>query len=313
MSSVLSPRQGGNDEVRWQSPWPWALAGFAVMYGPVYWWAATGIWQSDEQAHGALVLAVIAWLFWRLRGALSALPDRPAPAWGWPIFAFGLLVYLTGRIFAISILEFASQPFVVTGALLLVKGPAALRLAWFPIFYFVFMIPLPGALVDSLTGPLKQWISAIVVESLYRVGYPIARNGVVLTVGQYQMLVADACSGLHSMYSLSALGTLFMYIMPRRSLLQSVIMLASILPIAFVANVVRVIVLVLVTYHLGDEAGQGFLHGTAGFLLMLVALACFFALDALLARALNGRGRQAEDRPAAARDKADGEAAAPRE
>jgi exosortase B len=313
VSSVLSPLPGRADVVRWRSPWAWALAGFAVMYGPVYWWAATGIWQSEEQAHGALVLAVVAWLFWRLRGSLSALPDAPAPAWGWPLFVAGLLVYLTGRIFTISILEFASQPLVVAGALLLIKGPAALRVAWFPLFYFIFMIPLPGVLVDSITGPLKQWISVIVVELLYRLGYPIARTGVVLTVGQYQMLVADACSGLHSMYSLSALGTLFMYIMPRRSLMQSVVMLASILPIAFAANVVRVIVLVLVTYHLGDEAGQGFLHGTAGFLLMLVALACFFALDALLARALNGRGQHAEDRPAASRDKADGRAAARRE
>ena len=113
------------------------------------------------------------------------------------------------------------------------------------------------------------------------------------------MLVADACSGLHSMYSLSALGTLFMYIMARRSKLHNAIMLASILPIAFVANIVRVIALVLITYHFGDEAGQGFLHGAAGIVLMLVALVCFFALDALLARVLPTRepGRAAPRRP----------------
>jgi exosortase len=151
------------------------------------------------------------------------------------------------------------------------------------------MIPLPGFLVDAITGPLKQWISAIVVELLYRVGYPISRNGVVLTIGQYQMLVADACSGLHSMYSLSALGTLFMYIMARASPMHNALMLASILPIAFIANIVRVVVLVLITYHFGDEPGQGFLHGAAGMVLMLVALAGFFALDALLARLLGVR------------------------
>jgi exosortase len=143
--------------------------------------------------------------------------------------------------------------------------------------------------VDSITGPLKHWISVIVVELLYNVGYPISRNGVVLTIGQYQMLVADACSGLHSMYSLSALGTLFMYIMRRPSRSHNIIMLVSILPIAFLANMVRVIALVLITYHLGDEAGQGFLHGAAGMVLMLVALAFFFLLDALLARLLRTR------------------------
>src|SRR5205085_2652869 len=105
-------------------------------------------------------------------------------------------------------LEFGSQPIVVAGVLLLLKGPAATRIAWFAIFYFIFMIPLPGIIVDAVTGPLKRWISLIVVELLYGIGYPISRNGVILEIGQYQMLVADACSGLHSMYSLSALGTL---------------------------------------------------------------------------------------------------------
>jgi exosortase/archaeosortase family protein len=81
-----------------------------------------------------------------------------------------------------------------------------------------------------------------------------------------------------------------MYIMGRKSVLHNAIMLASILPIAFTANVVRVMVLVLVTYHFGDAAGQGFLHGAAGIVLMLVALAFFFALDAVLARLLQHRG-----------------------
>jgi len=269
--------------------WLLALFGFAVMYVPVYWWAANGIWQTDEQAHGALILAVMVWLFWGLRGPIAAVPAQPRPLAGWLVFALGLFLYVVGEVFQISILEFGSQPFVVAGILLLLKGTAATRVAWFALFYFIFMIPLPGIIVDAVTGPLKSWISAIVVEILYRVGYPISRNGVVLTIGQYQMLVADACSGLHSMYSLSALGTLFMYIMARTSRLHNAIMVASILPIAFTANIVRVMILVLITYHLGDEAGQGFLHGTAGIVLMLVALACFFALDALLARILRRR------------------------
>src|SRR5436309_1663020 len=117
---------------------------------------------------------------------------------------------------------------------------------------------------------------------LYWAGYPIARSGVILSIGQYQLLVADACSGLHSMFSLAALGTLFMYMMGRTSRVHNAIMLAAILPIAFIANIVRVIILVLITYHFGDEAGQGFLHGTAGVVLMLVALGILFALDAVL-------------------------------
>jgi len=289
VSSVLPfpPRASSRDPA--QVAWWIALAGFLVMMGPVYWWAAHVIWQDEDHAHGAIVLAVVAYLFWTLRDRLAAVERRPAPVLGGVLFAFGLFLYVVGRIFDISILEMACQIPVVAGGLLLLKGPAAIRVAWFPLFYMIFMIPLPGVLVDAITGSLKLWISNIVVALLYRVGYPIAQSGVIISIGQYQLQVADACSGLHSMFSLAALGTLFMYIMGRTSRLHNVIMLASILPIAFVANIVRVIILVLVTYHLGDAAGQGFLHGTAGFVLMGVALVIFFALDAFLHRVL-GRG-----------------------
>ena len=289
MSSVLPPSLVGRLDARRDAPWLWVLAGFAAMYGPLYFAAATGLWQSDDHAHGALVLGVIVWLFWRIHRPLIELPTKPASLAGWTLFAFGLLLYVVGRVGKISVFEFGSQPFVAAGVLLLLRGPAALRLAWFPLFYFIFMIPLPGTVVDAITGPLKQWISAIVVELLYGVGYPISRTGVMITIGKYEMLVADACSGLHSMYSLAALGTLFMYIMARSSRWHNALMLVSIPPIAFIANIVRVVALVLITYHLGDEAGQGFLHGAAGMVLMLVALAGFFALDALLARLLGGR------------------------
>ena len=262
------------------------------MYLPLYWWAAfseNALWQTDDHAHGALILLVLIWLFWGMREAMFAAPTRPSRGLGWTLFAIGLLLYVIGQVVGIAIFMFGSQPFIVAAILLLLRGPDAIRIAWFAIFYFIFMIPLPGIFVDTVTGPLKQWISVIVVELLYRVGYPISRTGVVIQIGQYQLLVADACSGLHSMYSLSALGTLFMYIMGRKRLLHNAIMLASILPIAFVANIVRVIILVLITYHFGDAAGQGFLHGTAGIVLMLVALVLFFALDSLLERILRPR------------------------
>ncbi|HWH84365.1 MAG TPA: exosortase B [Burkholderiaceae bacterium] len=266
----------------WPTTWLVAIAGFLAMYVPLYLWAAQGIWQTEDQGHGAIILVVMVWLFWTLRHPIDAAPLRPAPVLGALVFGFGLLVFLVGRVFDISILGFVSQPFVVAGALLLLRGPAALRVAWFPVLYFIFMVPLPGMLVDAITGSLKGMIANIVESLLYLIGYPIARSGVILSIGPYQLQVADACSGLHSMFSLSALGTLFMYIMARTSKLHNAIMLAAILPIAFAANIVRVIVLVLVTFYLGDEAGQGFLHGAAGMVLMLVALLFFFVLDALL-------------------------------
>jgi exosortase B len=266
--------------------WLVALAGFAAMYLPIYWWAANTIWQSDDHAHGAIILMVVCWLFWDRREAILAAAGAPAPIAGWITFSIGLLVYVAGRAIGVSILELASQIPVLLGCVLLLRGWPGVKAAWFPLVFIIFMVPLPGPLVDALTGPLKQWISVLAENSLYAVGYPIARNGVMLSIGQYQLLVADACSGLHSMFSLSALGLLYMYLMARKNVLHNAIMLASLLPVAFMANIVRVIVLVLITYHLGDEAGQGFMHGAAGIVLLMVALAFVFLVDSALARIL---------------------------
>ena len=164
---------------------------------------------------------------------------------------------------------------MLVGVVLVLGGYKALRALWFPIFFLSFLVPLPGFFVDAITGSLKNYVSRLAEIALYTIGYPIARNGVVLTIGPYQLLVADACSGLHSIYSLGAVGVLYVYLMKHPSWLRNAILIASMLPIAFIANVLRVLVLVLVTYDLGDEAGQGFLHGLAGMILFVIALVLF--------------------------------------
>ena len=92
VSSVLPARPlGSTDESQANRSWLLAAFGFAAMYVPVYWWAANGIWQTDDHAHGALILAVMLWLFWGLRGSIAAVPARPRPLAGWLVFALGLL------------------------------------------------------------------------------------------------------------------------------------------------------------------------------------------------------------------------------
>ena len=214
-----------------------------------------------------------------MRDKLLRVFPSPNKVIGWPLLAVGLASFVVGRSQDLLLLDVGSQILLLGALLLLFLGNKSIKISWFPLLYMIFMIPVPGIIVDALTGPLKQYISIIAESVLYALGYPIGRQGVVLHIGQYQLLVADACSGLHSMFSLSALGLLYMYLSRRQSLLHNGIMLASILPIAFVANVVRVMILILVTYYFGDEAGQGFLHGTAGIVLLLAALMFLFLID----------------------------------
>ena len=278
-----------------QAWWPIVL-GLLVLYVPTYWMMAHGLWNSDDYAHGPIVLVVALFLIWQQRAVF--LPDagagmvtRGETVAGGVLLVFGLLTYAVGRSQDILLLEVGSQVPVILGALLVTLGLSAARALWFALFFLLFMVPLPGFVVDTLTGPLKQYISVIAEQALYTAGYPIARSGVTLTVGQYQLLVADACSGLHSMFSLSAMGLLYLYLMQRSSNVRNFILMATILPIAFAANIARVIVLILVTFHMGDEAGQGFLHGFAGIMLFVIGLLFLFALDGMLGFFLPDRPR----------------------
>lgn len=283
MVEAITPDAGGLRRPRENTiVWTLAFLGLSALYLPTYISAWESIWQTDEHGHGLIVLAVLFWLYWNIRRKISESTSKPKKVVGFILILVGALIYIFGRTFNIASLEFFSHLLIIPAVLLLTNGVHGLRAAWFPLLYLLFLIPLPSSLVDAITQPLKAWISTIVVGALSAVGYPIAHSGVIITVGQYQLLVADACSGLHSMYSLAALGTLFMFIAGRKSILHNFIMTSLILPIAFAANIIRVIILILFTYHFGDEFAQGLMHGTAGMVLMLISLTLLFILDSIL-------------------------------
>jgi exosortase B len=281
MSSVVSsqPSKGliAGHWVRWI---PIGI-GLLALYVPTFVDLGRGLWTQDDHMHGPIVLAVVLWIVWQKRHELLA-ADAPRPWAGIACLVFGLTLYVLGRSQDIIIFEVGSLIVVLGGALLAMQGWRTVWQFKFPLLFILFMLPLPGLLVDALTGPLKQHVSGIAESMLYTLGYPIGRTGVILTVGPYQLLVADACSGLHSLISMSAMGLLYIYLMDHRNLWRNLVLAACLLPIAFAANVVRVSVLVLVTYHFGDEAGQGFIHGFSGIFLFVVGLVILFAIDGAL-------------------------------
>ena len=258
------------------------LIGFLALAIPTIITLSKGIWQNDDQAHGPIILAIVIWLFWQVKGQIAAIDAKSNPIIGFALVIIALLFYILGRSQAILIFEIGAFIPLVCGLLLISKGWRAISIAWFAIIFMLFLIPLPGSIVDALTGALKGQVSHIAEVLLYAAGYPVARSGVLITVGQYQLLVADACSGMHSMFSLLAVGSLYVYITDHSNKLRNALLILAIIPIAFVANIIRVMTLILVTYHFGDAAGQGFIHDFAGMALFAIALIGMFALDMML-------------------------------
>jgi exosortase B len=265
----------------WKAMWPIFL-GLLVLFIPTYKSLATTLWQSEEYAHGPIILAIVLWLIWLKKSLLLDNGQSKNLISGTLLLATGLMLYIVGRSQDIYLFEVGAEIPLLLGVLLLVFGASVTKHFWFPILFLVFLIPLPGFVVDGLTGPLKQQVSILAESILYHLDYPIARSGVMLSIGQYQLLVADACSGLNSMFSLSALGMFYAYFVQRTGWVHNSVLLLSIIPIAFFANVTRVVLLVLITYYFGDEVGQGFAHKMAGMVLFMAALFSLLALDGAL-------------------------------
>lgn len=264
-------------------PWGIVLLGLLCLYIPTGYDLLNGLWSSESQGHGPIVLAIGLWLIYRKWPiAFENAQAQPALRSGWAMVGFAALLYALGRSQGILIFEIGSLIILIAGLALLHGGFPAFKALLFPLFFLLFMLPLPGALVDALTLPMKIAVSHVAEEVLFQFGYPIARSGVVLQIGQYKLLVADACAGLHTLFTLEALGLLYLNLVRHPSVIRNVALAILIVPISFTANTIRVIVLTLVTYHLGDEAGQGFLHGFAGMVLFMSALLLIIGIDSLL-------------------------------
>jgi exosortase B len=268
-----------------------ALAlGFVALLVPLF-WSFDGRWEGT-QGHELAIFAVSAFLLYRKRHALAAIASPAAPRAGGLLFVLGLLMYVFGRAHDVRLALIALMV-LAAAVLLCFKGTAALRMSWFAILFPLFALPLPLEFVLAVTGPMKIGVSYVAAQLLSWAGYPIGRSGVVLTVGQYQLLVTEACAGLQTMFTLEAMGLLYASLMNHSSALRNLLLAILVVPIAFFANVVRVAVLALITYYFGDAAGQGFLHGFSGVVLFLVALALVIAVDALLGRLLAARDGRA--------------------
>ena len=286
MPSVLPRPIGDGSALQGRVTLALLALGFALLLGPTVLDLARQVWQTDEQGHGPIIGAVSLWLMWRSRQRVIDAPYRPANVMGGMLFIAAMVMYGLGRSQQIIQGEVVGILTAAIALVLLLRGPQALRVWGFPFFFLIFLVPLPGVLVQAMTIPLKTAVSYAAEFLIYHAGYPVSRSGVILSVGQYQLLVADACAGLNSMFTLEALGLLYANLMGYTSKFRNVLLAILVIPIAFVANVIRVLILILVTYYLGDEAGQGFVHTFAGMVLFIIGLAMMLATDNLLGRAL---------------------------
>jgi exosortase len=260
----------------------WLLAiGVLAVAVPTLYGVATQSWITEQGAHGPIVLATALWLFARRWNELHSLAEPGDTR----IAALGYLIigptYMVARI--INVIEV--EGFMMYGLLIVTAywlvGWRVLRAMWFPVLYMMFIFPPPDTVVAMVTQPLKIAISETAINLLHALGYPIAGSGVTIIIGQYQLLIAAACAGLNSLISLSAIGLFYIYIRHNANWRYALLLMLAIVPVAVLANFVRVLALIMITHYLGDEAAQGFLHSFSGLTMFLFSVLGIFAVDAL--------------------------------
>jgi len=244
------------------------------------------VWATEAGAQGPIVLFTGIWLLSRKFDQMRAEAVRGASWLTGLMLAGGLTLYVFGRAYDFISLEVAGLYGVCLAYLHAYVGFRVLLKNWFPLLYLGFIVPPPGWLIDSMTAPLKEFVSHVATNLLQLCGIPIMREGVTLMVAQYQLLVEDACSGMNSLTGLIAISLFYIYLLRNASWRYSLFLVCLVVPIAIVANIIRIIVLVLLTYFFGDGVAQGFLHVTAGLFLFATALALVFAVDNLMSSLL---------------------------
>jgi len=234
-------------------------------------------WTADpDYSHGFFVVPLAAFFIWERRDALARAPIRPHVA-GVVVLAVSLIVFIAGRYGSELFLTRVSMIGVLAGLILFLAGWAYLRILAFPLAFLLFMIPLPAIIFNQIAFPLQLLASRLGEMTISASGVPVLREGNVLLLPGRTLEVAEACSGIRSLLSLLMLAIVLGYFSERRIGSRVAIAIAAI-PIAVIANAIRVAGTGLASYWISPAAAEGFFHSFSGWLMFVVALVGLLAV-----------------------------------
>jgi exosortase len=233
-------------------------------------------WHDPNFSHGFFVPLFSIYVLWQGRHRLSAIPRNPS--WtGVILLVTGLALLIVGDLGAELFLSRFSLLLVIAGLVVVFMGWQYQRAILFPWAFLIFMIPIPTLLFNEITFPLQLLASKLASGLLPLLGVPVLREGNVIQIPAMPLEVAEACSGIRSLLSLATLAIIYGYLLESRQTVRVILALAS-LPIAVVANSLRIVGTGLVVQYWDPEKGEGFFHSFSGWLIFVLSLVMLFLL-----------------------------------
>jgi exosortase len=269
------------------------LAGFggmALLLLALLWayWPTLGalanVWsRSEEYSHGWLVPVFAAVLLWHRRQLLDLAVLKLNP-WGLVILLVSAALRVAGAYYYYQWFDMVSLVPCLAGLVVLLGGWPALRWAWPGVAFLLFMMPLPFSLGAFMAPTLQSLATLTSTYTLQTLGFPAISEGNIILLRDARIGVVEACGGLSMLLVFFALSTAVALVVDR-TLLDRLLIVASALPIAVIANVVRITVTTIVHDQISATAGDA-LHDVAGWFMMPLALGMLWIELQLLNRLL---------------------------
>lgn len=286
--SVPVPRNDVASGLPWKSV-AWFGALLLLCYAPVLYRLAQQWYNDEDMGHGFFVPVVAGYIIWKRREELAAI--RPETNyWGLLVVLWGALQFMLGTLGANIFLSRTAFLISLTGAVWFLGGTKVLKVLGFPLALLWFMIPIPSIIYARITLPLQLFASRVAEAVLALFGIPVLRDGNVLELASQKLDVAEACSGIRSLLSLSFLALIYAYFFDAKVWMRWALLVATI-PIAIAANAARVSITGLISEY-RPELAQGFFHLLEGWVLFMVAGALLILFHHLLNRVYNAVERR---------------------
>jgi exosortase len=264
--------------------WWWQTAVMFVLIVWLYWSILFHLakqWSNDANfSHGFFVPAFSLFVLWQDRARLARQSYEPS-LWGLLIILFALSVLVVGVLGAELFLSRISLLLLIAGLVIFLRGGPLFRSALFPWTFLILMIPIPAIVFSQITFPLQMLASKVAAQLLPLLGVPVLREGNVIHLPAMSLEVAEACSGIRSLLSLTTLAIIYGYLVETRIWVRVVLALAS-LPIAVAANSLRIVGTGLLVQYWDPHKAEGFFHTFSGWLVFVVSLAMLFLLHRVL-------------------------------
>jgi exosortase len=279
--SVIEPAPPEVHPIR---KWLWPGAALAVvllyLYATILHRLVDEWWTDPNFSHGFFVPPFAAFLIWKNRDRLKTVAVEPSMS-GLAMVAFGLGALVVGSLGAELFLSRTSLLFVLAGLVVYFKGWKYFRMIFFPWLFLFLMVPPPTLIMNHITIPLQFVASDLATWFLRFAGVPVLQNGNIIQLPNMALDVVEACSGIRSLISLGVMAIIYGYLLESSNVLRVFLAVAAI-PIAVLANGLRIMGTGLTGLYWDPSKAQGFFHEFSGWVIFVIALLTLYVVHQAL-------------------------------